>query len=191
MSITNGYATLEQFADHLKDDRISDDDPKVERIIEAASRAIDSWTGRRFWLDDSASARLFHAGYGNVLEVGDFIALTSVTPEASFGVLGTAYATDTYRAGPYDNLTVGWPYRWIEGSFTGWGRTVSVVARWGWPEVPAAVTEACLLKAARIYKRRETVTAVVGFDEFAVRIGTSDPDVTDLLTPYRLAPYCG
>jgi hypothetical protein len=64
--------------------------------------------------------------------------------------------------------------------------TLQVTARWGWSSVPIEVYEACLLKAAALYKRRDSVQGVAGFGDFGVvRIGRSDPDVIDLLGPYR------
>lgn len=188
MAIVNGYATGDELADHLSDDRLSADDDKVERAIETASRIIDAYTKRRFYLDTEASSRLFLSnGYGN-LRVDDFTELVSITPELGIGQLGTAMDSTTYRAGPLNAPVLGEPYNEIDfGGYYGmgsWGY-VSVEAVWGWPSVPKAITQACLLKAARIYKRRESVTASLGFDEFALRLSATDPDVAEALMPYR------
>ncbi len=160
----------------------------MERAIESASRSIDAYTKRRFWLDVASSPRLYLAnGYG-VATVDDFVTLTSVTPEVSQGVLGSALDATVYRASPLNAALFGDPYYEIDfGGYYGgyqWG-WLSVNAVWGWPAVPAGITQACLMKAARIYKRRESVTGTLGFDEFALRISREDPDVIDLLMPFK------
>jgi hypothetical protein len=110
--------------------------------------------------------------------------LTSITPETSLGVLGSAYDSTSYRPGPLNAEVAQEPYHFIEGTSLSWGYA-SVDAVWGWPTIPVAVNQANLLKAARIYKRRESVNATLGFDEFALRITREDADVMDLLSPYR------
>lgn len=188
MAITNGYATRDELDEYLGDSRGRDGDLK-DRVIEAASRSIDAWTGRRFYLDTVPSARLFPAVWGNRLDLRtDFVSIDSIAPETSYGVLGGPYDPGLYRPGPYDNPSIDWPYQWIEGAFTGWGRTVSVTATWGWPSVPASVTQACLIKSARVYKRKESPTGVQGLDEFGpIRVSREvDADMADLLAPFRL-----
>ena len=56
----NEYLTLEEFK-ALR--RISDtaSDVELQRRITRASRAIDDRTGRRFWLDATATQRTFDA----------------------------------------------------------------------------------------------------------------------------------
>lgn len=182
MAIENGYATVEEFAEHLGSDRIAEDDPQVERAIEAASRVIDAWTNRRFFLDGETSRRIYNV-YDGQVDVDDYTELVSVTPVYGFdNTLGDALTVGTYRAGPLNASVHQRPYTNIEGHF-GWG-TVSVEAVWGWPSVPAAVKLACLMLAARFYKRRETTAATLGFDDFALRLSSTDPDVATLLEPY-------
>jgi hypothetical protein len=181
MAITNGYADLEELQEWLGDSR-GENDALMERAIESASRIIDTYCHRRFYLDEVSSARLFK-GSDELIYTDDYVTLTSVTPELSLGVLGTAYDVTSYRPGPLNAVVAQEPYSHIEGAFS-WGYT-SVDAIWGWPSVPANVTQACLMKAARIYKRRESVQGTLGFDEFALRISREDSDVMDILGPYR------
>jgi hypothetical protein len=71
---------------------------------------------------------------------------------------------------------------------------VQVTAAWGWSADPAAVVNATLIQAARIFKRRTSPEGVVGgFQDFgAVRVSSRmDPDVMDLLAPYRRASSFG
>ena len=64
MAIVNGYATLTQIKAYMS---ISDntDNDLLEDLIESASRSIDRIANRRFYLDSSASARLYRA-YSNI-----------------------------------------------------------------------------------------------------------------------------
>jgi hypothetical protein len=181
MAIVNGYAEVEDLKEHLGDSR-GDNDALMERAIEAASRVVDTYTHRRFYLDAVSSGRLYLAK-GDRIFTDDFTELTAVTPEYQPDVLGNPYATTSYRAGPLNAPFDDQPYWHIDGVF-GWG-VVQVDALWGWASVPVAVVQATLLKAARIYKRRESVTGTLGFDEFALRLSSTDPDVADLLSPYR------
>ena len=75
MAITNGYATLNELKGYLS---ISDstDDTLLEDLIEAASRSIDRIANRRFYLDSSASARLYRA-YSDIFVYVDDIGTTS------------------------------------------------------------------------------------------------------------------
>lgn len=64
---------------------------------------------------------------------------------------------------------------------------VQVTAQWGWAAVPIDVEQACLILAAKFFQRRQTSTGVIGFDAMGatVRITRRDPDVTDLIDPFR------
>ena len=64
---------------------------------------------------------------------------------------------------------------------------MKITGTWGWSEVPAPVTQACIIQAARIYKRNDSPTGVMGFGDMGIiRVGTQlDPDVKQLLEPYR------
>lgn len=187
MTISHGYATVDELDEHLGDTKQRDSAAK-ERAIGSASRLIDSWTGRRFWLDDAPSARRIHGGPAVRLYLPDFTDLSGIAPETAFNTPGTAYDSTQYVVGPAEAPVMGEPYQWVEGACSWWwAATLWLTGTWGWPSVPAVVTQACLLKAARIYKRRESVTGVVGLDNpfGPIRIGRDDADVVDLLSPYK------
>ncbi len=62
---------------------------------------------------------------------------------------------------------------------------IQVTARWGWPVVPPEITEATLLLAARLFKRKDSPGGVASFGDFGpVRISNIDVDVTNLLAPF-------
>jgi hypothetical protein len=69
--------------------------------------------------------------------------------------------------------------------------TVRVFARYGWPEVPDAVREATILQASRLFTRLDSPLGVAGFGDMgAMRVSRFvDPDVEQLLAPYRRVRY--
>jgi hypothetical protein len=62
--------------------------------------------------------------------------------------------------------------------------TLQVTAKFGWSAVPVDVEEACLLKAASLFKRKDAPFGVAGFGEFGVVRIRRDSDVGELLNPY-------
>ncbi|HEY7822632.1 MAG TPA: hypothetical protein VIG24_07365, partial [Acidimicrobiia bacterium] len=69
--------------------------------------------------------------------------------------------------------------------------TVRVYARYGWPEVPAAVKTATLLQASRLFTRNDSPLGVAGFGDMgAMRVSRFvDPDVEMLLQPFRKVQF--
>lgn len=182
MTIDHGYITRDELDEHLGDSRGTFGELK-DRAIESASRACEDRTSRRFWQDTDPVTRWFRAE-GSVIPTLDFTELVSVAPEVSFGQFGTALDTTSYRPGPMNAPVDGKPYDQIELYYSmGWSLH-AVSARWGWPAVPSGVVTACTLIAAALFKRRESVNGVIGFDEFAVRVARTDPTVVAHLTPY-------
>lgn len=198
MTITNGYATLDEFKAYLS---ISDaiDDVLLESAVEAASRAIDGYCGRRFFVDGSASARTFRATTGRLVDVDDFSTTTGLivkTDTADSGSFDTTWASTQYELHPLNseaNGITGLPYQQIVAvesytfPITGRRGRVQITAKWGWAAVPDAVNRACLLMAARIFRRAQTPEGFASGEAFgAIRISSrEDVDATMLLNPYR------
>lgn len=204
MPVTNGYCTLAELKTWVG---IGDsvDDSNLELSINSASRWIDSYCGRRFWLDSSGVARTFEATDQHVIPIDDLGSTTGLTikiDQDRDGTFETTLAASDYlllpddaataspEAEPYSSIhAVGayvWPLR-----YPGMTRTalVQVTGRWGWPAVPDPVKQACLIEAHRLFTRRKSPEGVAGFNDFGVvRLSrTLDPEVTALLDPYRLA----
>ena len=173
----NEYLTLEEFK-ALR--RISDtaSDVELQRRITRASRAIDDRTGRRFWLDATATQRTFDA-LGGGLVVDDIGSL------ADLAVTVNGAAVTDYETWPRNALAKYRPIEWLSRhSFLG-GVTALVTARWGWPAIPDSVTEATFLLANRRWKRKDSPEGVAGQGgEGAVRVSRFDPDIEDLIGPF-------
>lgn len=174
-------------------------DDLISAAISAAESAIDNTCGRPFTVAGaSATARVFAPNErrllvedGEVLIVDDIGSLTDLAVETGSGGSYSAVAASTYEAWPLGALTRGRPVTAllsVGGCWpTGTGR-VRVTARWGWPAVPADVTQAALLMAVRLFRRKDSPEGVIGSADFGlVRVTNRDPDVRALLEPYVLS----
>lgn len=176
---------------------------QLDQAIKAASRAIDNYCGRRFWLDNAVVTRTFAATGSTVLSLPDGIGSTTDLVVKTDTTADGTFAT-TWAATDYQLLPVNAPYAfpepepWTEiqatGSLTFPAGTqarpnaVQITAQWGWPSIPDPVVSACLIKASRLYHRKDSPQGVAGFGDFGpVRLSRSeDGDVVDLLNPYRV-----
>lgn len=158
--------------------------------LRAASRQVDKDTGRRFWLDMAAAARVFDVDGRvdgtrlSVYDIGDAAGLVvEVGTYGSWTVLPDGSVT----AGPVDAAGDGRPYEWLHRA-AGWpaGRQVRVTAAWGYPGVPEDIVTATLIRAAALFKRKDSTEGVLGTGEWgAVRVSSrKDPDYAQLIGPY-------
>jgi hypothetical protein len=195
VALVNAYATTADLRSQLGDPGTSLDTAMLERALNSASRAVDHYTGRRFWADATLTARTYDGSGTERLLVDDISDRAGVVVKVGYD--GATF-TETRTAGvdfvlePQNaDASVGeafafWSLRAIQGRF--WpklpylGPTVQVTAKFGWSAVPPEVNSATLLKAASLFKRKDAPFAVAGFNDFGVvRIGRNDPDVMDLL----------
>ncbi|MFF8910168.1 phage gp6-like head-tail connector protein [Streptomyces olivaceoviridis] len=172
-------------------------DDELSAALAAASHGIDRATGRRFWLDDTAVPRVFRpAGRvvcvpdGDLLLVDDIGDTDGLVVEA--GATGSWSVLGGWETQPDNALTGGRPVTGLlrDG---GWGiytSRVRVTARWGWPAVPDEITEAALIQATRLYKRKDSPEGIIGSAEWGVRnLSRRDPDVWALIEPYILPGF--
>lgn len=175
-------------------------DTLIDAKLTAASRQIDRYCGRRFFLDDTASARVLNPDgrvvrnrSGEHLLVADIGNLTGFTVEVGKDPDWTDI-TSQVETEPTDalNLDPAGPVTSLLWERGVWRRRtlgrVRVTARWGWPAVPAEVGEAALIQTVRLYKRKDSPEGVLGTAEWGgpVRMSRVDPDVRELLTPFVL-----
>jgi hypothetical protein len=201
MAVTS-YATTDALRRRIGVDDTGEDDLLTGALV-AASRLIDGWCGRKFYQDDlPVTARTIVPVDNYWLDLGGWDISTTT---------GLVVATDSTDDGVYETtLTLGthfqveplssyspsgeaWPItrlrvitaggEWFPCSY---GRpTVSITARWGWPAVPAPVTQACLSLAADIYKSKDVTFGGGGsslLGEFQV---SQNLLAVALLAPYR------
>ena len=202
MAITNGYATLTEIKNYMSISDTTDND-LLENLVESASRSIDRIANRRFYLDATASARLYRA-YSNIFVYVDDIGTTSslvvAVDENGNGTysktltLNTDYILDPLTSPslnrPYTQLTMvsnteTWP---IFPGLTSNGLRpgVQVTARWGWPSVPDDLNMACLILTADLYKRKDAPGGILGLGDLGVvRMSPIGRDVTAMVRAYK------
>jgi hypothetical protein len=202
MAITNGYATLTQIKGYMS---ISDntDNDLLEDLIESASRSIDRIANRRFYLDATASARLYRAYSDIFVYIDDLGSTTDLVVKTDSNGNGTYSKTLTLNqdyildpltapslSRPYTQLTMvsnteSWP---IFPGLTqnGLRPGVQVTARWGWPSVPDDINMACLILTADLYKRKDAPGGILGLGDLGVvRMSPLGRDVTAMVRAYK------
>lgn len=195
MAITNGYASLVEVKAAL---RITDsvDDSLLEMAVESASRLIDGYAGRQFY--SSGTATRYFVAYDDFnVEVDDLAngTVTITTAQDADGVFDTTWTTGDYQLEPLNGVLDGiaWPYNSIRAvgdylwPITGGEALIKIAGTYGWPAVPIAIKQACIIQASRIFKRLDSPLGIAGFGDLgAIRVSSQlDPDVAQLVMPYR------
>lgn len=195
--MANDYATLATLKLHLG---ITDTsrDALLQSALAAASRGIDGTTGRRFYLDGSATARTYRTADrvlsdpdGDLLLVDDIGSVTGLLVETGAGASWTAVSG--YETAPDNAVVRGRPVTALalpSGAWPGGSTRVRVTALWGWPAVPDEIVQATLLQASRLFKRKDSPEGITGSAEWGVvRLGRVDPDVHALIQHYVLPGF--
>jgi len=192
--MANLYAQLDDLKSLLRipaSDTV--DDAQLTRSIEAASRRIDGVCDRIFFQEPTVSARVYDATNLASVSIDDVSTLSGfvVKVDDGFDYATTLVLDVDFRVEPLNNLSKGLPvYRLVSLSGVFPRSTVrpgvQVTARWGFPTVPSAITEATLLMAGRLFKRGDSLLGVAGFTDMGViTVRGVDPDVDHLIQPFR------
>lgn len=196
MAVTNGYATVAELREHFSDSGTTLDTELLERAINATSRSIDKYTGRRFWVDSTVQTRQYrprenwHVFVDDISTTTGLIVATDTNGDGSYS---TTWDTADYQLEPANADKDGAAYAWTaltaidDKTFPVYRRrSLQVTAKFGWSAVPDDVNQACLIRAAAIFKRKEAPLGIAGFGQFGeIRITRRDPDVIELLAPFR------
>jgi hypothetical protein len=185
--VAHEYGSLAALKERLGIEAADDSrDTLLTSALAASSRGINKVTGRRFWLDDTATPRVFRLA-GRVDDIGNVDALVVETGSGSSWTPIPGYETQ-----PDNALAEGKPItgllrlgRW--GTYTS---RVRITTRWGYPAEPEDITEASLIQASRLYKRKDSPEGIIGSAEWGVRnLSRRDPDVWALIEPYCLPGF--
>ena len=196
------YTSLSLLKAHL---RIADtaDDTALGAAITAASRAIDYECNRQFGSVTPVAARYYTFDH---LVIDGRYALAVDDIHSSSGLL-VAYDTED-DASWSQTTTLGtdwslWPYNasadglpWthlvqtsrVVQTFPGNPQGIRVTALFGWAAVPAVVSSACLIQAARFFVRRDSAYGVAGSPDQGNELrllARLDPDVSSSATSVR------
>lgn len=174
---------------------ISDDarNDLLNAALEAASRSIDDHCGRRFYLDEAASQRVYRPDSrvaDDLFLVDDIGSTDDLVVETGNSVDGYTAVTSSVEYYPENASARGEALTGLlreDGWQLGDHDRVRVTAAWGFPEVPPQVVQATLILAARLYRRKDTPEGVLGSAEWGtVRLSRTDPDVAELVSRYVL-----
>ncbi|MFH8528112.1 phage gp6-like head-tail connector protein [Streptomyces tendae] len=172
-------------------------DALLSKALTAASRSIDRACGRRFYLDETATARTYNPTgkvvydvFGARLLIDDAGAAPTLVETGS----GASFTPFTgYETGPDNALARGRAITSLLSTSSSWGHgtgRVRVTAQWGWPAVPEEIEQATLIQASRLYKRKDSPEGVMGSSEWGVvRLSRRDPDVWALIEHFILPGF--
>ena len=190
---TNGYCTLAELCTFARVSGTADDDMLVA-AINAVSRWIDEYTGRRFWKDGADTTRYYTAEFADLLFIDDLsAALTALyTDEDGDRTYERTWAATDYDLQPDNAAADGKPYTQIattpDGnySFPSGAKGVKITGKFGWPSVPTMIKQATLTQAERVFKRRDAPFGVVGSAEMGqiAVVPKLDPDVQAMIVPF-------
>lgn len=143
MALGDPYATPEQLVARLG----KEDDGTFTRLLDAASRAVETFARRQFNKATVPSARRFRPLDLERLPVDDFWDDYDITVEVD----GVLWDEDSYDALPSGGLVDGqdgWPFSELFAVKRCWPYSrrplVTVTALWGWEAVPSGIIEATL-----------------------------------------------
>lgn len=192
--MTTQYATVAQVKERLGIDDTTDD-TILGLVLDGVSRLIDGHCNRRFYVTAADETRYFTARMADRLWPGDVVSITTLSTDDD----GDRTYEHTWTTGDYDLLP--WnaalderPYTEIavspDGDYSfpaGAAKGTKIVGKFGWPEVPDVVREACLIQCARLFKRKDSPFGLAGAPEMGqlTVIPRLDPDVKVLLDPVR------
>ena len=200
MAITNGYTTLAAFQAYANMSTITaDETTTIEQAIEAASRTIDRIANRRFFIDATATARLYRTNDFYTLSVDDIgsqVGLVVALDADGNGnytdtlTLNTDYILDPVTAPqkerPFTQITmIGNELFPLPISRR---PQVQVTAKFGWYNgtPPDDVVEATLILSADYVKRASSVGGVLGLSELgAIRMSPLGRDISAIVRAYR------
>jgi hypothetical protein len=200
VTLVNPYCTVEDIRGQLSDKDAKVDDVIVERAINATSRAVDHWCGRRFWQDATVKIRTYRVTdylCARVDDISTTAGLLVATDTGGDGVFETSWTINTdFFLEPLNADADGPSYAWWDLVACGSKRfpiyrtsprpALQVTAKFGWASIPPEVEQAAVLRAVAIFKRKESPQGVAGFGDFgAIRISRQDPDVLALLAPFQ------
>ena len=105
------------------------------------------------------------------------------------------FAAKDYQLEPLNSISEGltWPFTRIRAvddydwSVFGDEATAKITGVWGWPAVPASISQAAVIQGSRIFTRLQSPLGIAGFGDMGVvRVSRQlDPDVAQLVEPFR------
>lgn len=172
----------------------TDDVELLSRLASGQSQ-VEGDCGRRFWQDSVTSQRLYRPTSNELLEVDDIATVTGLIVEiGSVGGSFSVVSANDYDLLPENSIADNRPIEFLRRlsgawpvGFFGFSRRmqVRVTAKWGWPIVPEDIKNATILKAARLFRRKDSPEGIRGFSDFGIiRVTRYDPDYDNFIKDY-------
>jgi len=196
MAITNGYCTLADLKAAL---RVQDsiDDSLLELAIESASREIDGYCERVFY--STTGTRVYAPTNIYTVTTDDIISVTTLKSSSDGVTYDITWATSDYQLEPLNGVAGGLstPFTRIRatgnylmpsfsaGTFYELEALIQVMGVFGWSAIPAAIRQATVILAMRLFKRLDAPLGMISNDMGSMRVGRFDPDVEALVAPFR------
>ena len=197
MAITNGYCSLAELKAAL---RVADsiDDSLLELAIESASREIDGYCERVFY--STSGTRVYAPTNVYYMNTDDIVSITTLKSSSDGVTYDTTWTTSDYQLEPLNGVAgglTGHPYTriraignfllpaWNSSTIYNLEASMQVVGVFGWSAIPAAIRQATVILAMRIFKRLDSPMGVISNDLGSMRVGVKDPDVEALVMPFR------
>jgi hypothetical protein len=197
MAVTNGYTTVAALQQRLGIGDVPEG--PLEQAINVASRQVDRHCGQIFYSTSSGTVRVYRGTGTRELSTHPFTTTSGLVVKVDLDDDGTyettwSQSTDwiahpqnaidvSGNAVPYDGLlTLSklWPAPLRHEN------RVQLTGTFGWTATPPEVSEAALIQAAHIWRRKDTPDGIAGGADFGIlRISSRlDPDVKMLLAPF-------
>jgi hypothetical protein len=196
MAITNGYCSLADLKAAL---RVQDsiDDSLLELAIESASREIDGYCERVFY--STTGTRVYAPTNIFTVTTDDIISVTTLKSSSDGVTYDITWTTSDYQLEPLNGVAGGLvtPFTRIRatgdylmpsfsvGTFYELEDLIQVVGVFGWSATPAAIRQATVILAMRLFKRLDAPLGMISNDMGSMRVGRFDPDVEALVAPFR------
>jgi hypothetical protein len=159
---------------------ITADDELLADALDVATDAVEQFTGRSWAATGTSEVRTFRTGGVQRAMIDDAQTVTLVEHSADH-IVWIAVPTIHWWTGPENTL----PKTTIVSNIT-LMEYVRVTGTFGVGTVPASVKRATIMMAAKLHKRRDSISGVEGFGDFGVvRVSTrQDADIVNLLSQY-------
>jgi hypothetical protein len=169
------------------------DDSVLALAVESASRMIDAECDRNFY--STSATRDYTPNDPYTVDTDDLTTITSVKlddqGDRSFSI---TLAVSDYQTEPLNQRVSGNPFPIYRLRMIGdyllpiWGlqATVRIEGTYGFTPVPVQITQGTILQATRIFKRADSPLGMTwGVDGMGMRVGKVDPDVAQLIRPFK------
>jgi len=172
------------------------DDALINEVLDESSRQIDDDLGRKLYQSAVGVVRYYTAKSDSRLLIDDLVTLTELATDGnSDRTYATVWAASDYDLEPFNAATDSMPYELIAvapiGRYAfpvGLAKGIRITGTWGWPEIPIVVRRKCVLKAAWIFKRKDSPVGVMGSADMGlVRVARWDSDYEKFAQVHRRA----